>query len=184
MDYYGAKELAASFRTVRKNTIAVAQDIPEDKYSYRAAPDTRSVGEMLSHIALGYTFQYKINAEEHRSNLAGFDFPALMQRMRAEETAPRTKEQILDMLRSFGEKWATWVESQPDSFLAEHVDMPAGAPTPFRTRFDLILSVKEHEMHHRGQLMLIERIIGVVPHLTRDMQARFAAAAAAAQAKS
>ncbi len=71
MDYYGAKELAASFRTVRKNTIAVAQDIPEDKYSYRAAPDTRSVGELLSHIAVAYTFQYKINAEEHRSNLAG-----------------------------------------------------------------------------------------------------------------
>jgi uncharacterized damage-inducible protein DinB len=32
-------------------------------------------------------------------------------------------------------------------------------------------------MHHRGQLMTIERIIGVVPHLTRAMQARFAAAA-------
>jgi uncharacterized damage-inducible protein DinB len=42
----------------------------------------------------------------------------------------------------------------------------------------MILSVKEHEMHHRGQLMLIERIIGIVPHLTRDMQARHAAAAA------
>jgi len=27
-------------------------------------------------------------------------------------------------------------------------------------------------MHHRGQLMLIERIIGIVPHLTRQMQQR------------
>ena len=35
MTYYGAKELAASFRTVRKNTIAIAQDIPEEKYSFR-----------------------------------------------------------------------------------------------------------------------------------------------------
>jgi len=33
-------------------------------------------------------------------------------------------------------------------------------------------------MHHRGQLMLIERMVGVVPHLTRDMQARMAAMAA------
>ena len=40
----------------------------------------------------------------------------------------------------------------------------------------MILSVKEHEMHHRGQLMLIERMVGVVPHLTREMQARMAAA--------
>ncbi len=29
-------------------------------------------------------------------------------------------------------------------------------------------------MHHRGQLMLIERMIGIVPHLTREMQARMA----------
>ena len=29
MNYYGAKELANSFRTVRKNTIQTAEDIPE-----------------------------------------------------------------------------------------------------------------------------------------------------------
>jgi hypothetical protein len=29
----------------------------------------------------------------------------------------------------------------------------------------MILSVKEHEMHHRGQLMLIERVLGITPHL-------------------
>ena len=31
MSTYGSRELAASFRTVRKNTITVAQDIPADK---------------------------------------------------------------------------------------------------------------------------------------------------------
>jgi uncharacterized damage-inducible protein DinB len=34
------------------------------------------------------------------------------------------------------------------------------------------MSVKEHEMHHRGQLMLIERILGIIPHLTRARQNR------------
>jgi uncharacterized damage-inducible protein DinB len=38
----------------------------------------------------------------------------------------------------------------------------------------MILSVKEHEMHHRGQLMLIERMLGITPHLTRQMQERLA----------
>lgn len=32
--------------------------------------------------------------------------------------------------------------------------------------------IKEHEMHHRGQLMLIERILGIVPDLTRQRQER------------
>jgi len=29
-------------------------------------------------------------------------------------------------------------------------------------------------MHHRGQLMTMQRMIGQVPHLTRQMQERFA----------
>ena len=58
MNYYGAKELAESYRTVRKNALAIAQDIPAEKYSFRPAPDTRSVGELLTHIALAYNFQY------------------------------------------------------------------------------------------------------------------------------
>ncbi len=45
MTYYGAKEMAESWRTVRKNTIQVAEDIPEDKYGFKAAADTMSVGE-------------------------------------------------------------------------------------------------------------------------------------------
>ncbi len=31
MTYYGAHELARSFRVVRKNTLALAEDIPEDQ---------------------------------------------------------------------------------------------------------------------------------------------------------
>jgi uncharacterized damage-inducible protein DinB len=176
LNYYGAKQLADSFRTVRKNTLAIAQDIPEEKYGFRPAPDTRSVGELLAHIAVSNGFQEQIHVQERRSTLAGFDFPALMQRLTAEEKKPRTKEQTIELLKTSGEKWAGWLEGLTDDFLGEQVAMPQGATPASRTRFDMILSVKEHEMHHRGQLMLIERIVGIVPHLTRDMQARFAAA--------
>jgi uncharacterized damage-inducible protein DinB len=178
LNYYGAKQLADSFRTVRKNTLAIAEDIPEDKYSFRPAPDTRSVGELLAHIALSNGFQNQIHAEERRTTLAGFDFPALMQRLSAEEKTSRTKEQTVVLLKTSGHKWAGWLEGLTDDFLGEQVTMPQGAAPPSRSRFDMLLSVKEHEMHHRGQLMLVERMIGIVPHLTRDMQARFAAATA------
>ena len=53
MTYYGAKELADSFRTVRKNTLLIAEEIPEEQYGYRGAADTRTIGEMLAHIAAG-----------------------------------------------------------------------------------------------------------------------------------
>lgn len=178
MNYYGGKQLADSFRTVRKNTLQVAQDIPEDKYNFRAAPETRSVGELLAHIALAPTFQQKIHAEERRTSLEGFDFPALMQRMHAEEKTPRTKAQVIEMLAKQGDAWASWMEGLDENFLGEVITMPPGGTPPARTRFDMIMSVKEHEMHHRGQLMLIERVLGIVPHLTRRMQERRDAAAA------
>ncbi|MGA3294373.1 MAG: DinB family protein [Candidatus Acidiferrales bacterium] len=176
MNFYGAKELAESFRTVRKNTITIAQELPEEKYGFRPAPNTRTVGELLAHISLAYNFQYQIHGQERRSSLEGFNFPSLMQRLVAEEKAQRSKDQIIEMLRNSGEKWAGWLDGLTDSFLGERVEMPAGATPSSKSRFEMILSVKEHEMHHRGQLMLIERMVGIVPHLTREMQARMTAA--------
>jgi uncharacterized damage-inducible protein DinB len=177
LNYYGPKQLAESFRTVRKNTLVIAQEIPEQQYGFRPAPDSRSAGELLAHIAVSYTFQYQIH-QERRSSLQGFDFPALMRRLSAEEKAPRSKDQTIELLRTTGEQWAGWLEGLTEDFLAEQVAMPPGATPPSKSRFEMILSVKEHEMHHRGQLMLIERLVGIVPHLTREMQARHAAVAA------
>ena len=174
MTYYGAKELAESFRTVRKNTIIAAEDVPEDKYGFRVAEDTRTVEKLLSHIALTPKFQYHFHGVLKTSSLEGFDFPALMQQAAADEAVSRTKSEIIELLRTEGDKWARFVEGLTDDFLGERIQMPKGATPPARTRFDMILSVKEHEMHHRGQIMLIERMLGIVPHLTREMQARIA----------
>ena len=41
MNYYGAKEMAESFRTVRKNTIQVAEDIPAGASTHSAPRPTR-----------------------------------------------------------------------------------------------------------------------------------------------
>jgi hypothetical protein len=42
MSLYGPRQLAASFRTVRDNTIKVAEDVPELSYSYRATSENLS----------------------------------------------------------------------------------------------------------------------------------------------
>ncbi len=85
------------------------------------------------------------------------------------------KAQIIEFLRTEGDRFATWLEGVSDDFLGESVKFPSGMTPPTKTRFEMILGVKEHEMHHRGQLMLIERLLGQVPHMTREMQARIEA---------
>ena len=179
MNYYGPKELAASFRTVRKNTLTIAEEIPEDKYSYRPAEGTRTVAELLTHIALGGKFQEQIVLTEKRTSMEGFDFMKLMGGVAAEAAKPRTKAQIIALLKEEGEKYASAVEALSDDFIGVSVVMPPGGAPPSRTRFDMLAAVKEHEMHHRGQLMLIERMLGITPHLTRENQARMAAMQAA-----
>ena len=182
MTYYGAKELAESFKTVRKNTLQIAEEIPEDKYSFEAAPGVRTVEKVLTHIALGCKFQHMFHAVERRSNFDGIDFGKLIGQWMADEAKPRTKAQVIDLLRKEGDTWASFVAGLSEDFLGEAVQMPQGAAPPTKSRLEMILSVKEHEMHHRAQLMLVERMIGIVPHLTRDMQARMAQQAQATKA--
>jgi uncharacterized damage-inducible protein DinB len=179
---YGGKELAASFRTVRNNTIQIAEEIPDGKYSFKAAPDIRSVGQTLVHIAMAPTFQLHVH-QNRVEDLTKVPFQELMGKMASEEAKPRSKAEIVAFLRAEGEKFASYLESLPESFLAERVTMPPGAQPSAKSRFEMLLSPKEHEMHHRGQLMLIERLVGLVPHLTRQSQERMAAQAHAREAQ-
>ena len=174
MNYYGAKDLASNFRTVRKNTITIAEEIGEQHYGFSPAPEVRTVAQTLVHIGLSPRMAYQIHGVDRRTTLEGFDFPGFMQKIIAEEKTPRNKAQIVAFLKEEGEKLASWIDGLSDDFLGERIAMPPGMQPSTKTRFEMILGVKEHEMHHRGQLMLIERMVGVVPHLTREMQARMA----------
>ena len=165
MNLYGPKQLVDSMRTVRKNTILIAEDIPEKDYGYRPAPESRSVAETLVHIASLSLADRFLHEEERLSSLEGFDFGALIQKSEIEDKRPKSKDQIVDLLLTEGERWSQWVGSLPEALLAEQVRMPGGAS---KSRFEMLLGTKEHEMHHRAQLTVMERLLGIVPHLTRN----------------
>jgi uncharacterized damage-inducible protein DinB len=103
--------------------------------------------------------------------------------MMAEQAKPRTKAEILDLLQADGEAFASLLDGLDDAALAGTITMMPGAEPASKSRFEVLLGAKEHEMHHRGQLMLMERMIGIVPHLTRDFQERMARMQAAQAAR-
>jgi uncharacterized damage-inducible protein DinB len=172
MTAYSGKELANGFRTVRKNTIQVAEDIPEAQYGHVAAPECRSVGRMLTHIAVSQRFWDEIHRKQRRTTMQGLDFFALNERQEAEESKARSKAEIVELLRTEGEEFAAWLETLTPEFLAEMVTEGDGKTS--KSRLEMLLGAKEHEMHHRAQLMLIERQLGIVPHLTRQRNQRIA----------
>jgi uncharacterized damage-inducible protein DinB len=182
MTYYGSKQLADSFRTVRNNTIAIAEEIPEDKYGFKATPEVMSVGEMLAHVAVTPSWQIDIQ----RRQLTHIDFAmfaAHRQQAENEEKALRTKADIVRALTEGREQFATFVETFDEAALASLVTFPPPVQPGSKTRFEMLLGVKEHEMHHRGQLMLLQRLLGQVPPLTRRRQQQMQAQAAQAASR-
>jgi uncharacterized damage-inducible protein DinB len=171
MSSYGGRELANGFRTVRRNTIQVAEDIPESKYEFVAAEGCKTVARMLTHIAIVTRFWDEVHGKK-RTTMVGMDFAGMSQRAEADEAKARSKAEIIALLRSTGEEFAAWLETLTPEFLAEIVTEVDGKTA--KSRFEGLLGAKEHEMHHRAQLMLIERQLGIVPHLTRQRQERIA----------
>jgi uncharacterized damage-inducible protein DinB len=179
MTYYSGTDCGKAFRTVRKNTIQVAMDIPAEHWGFRPTPDSLSVQEILAHLASYTTWYLKLHRDDRKTFVSFEDFGAYMGSTKAFEQALDTREAVLGALESEGEAFASMLDSMSDEVLAEIVSFPE--PLPAKTRFEMLLGAKEHEMHHRGQLMVYERLVGVVPHLTRQRQAMMAARTAGNQ---
>src|SRR4051812_4894513 len=109
MTYYGGKELAAAFRTGRGNNIKIAEEGPQNKYEFRASPDTRSIGQTLAHIAVGPTFAFHIHGNKI-NDVAKVNFPELMQKTSADEARPRSKAETVALLKSEGDRFASFLE--------------------------------------------------------------------------
>ena len=179
MTYYGGKHMADSFRTVRKNTLAIAEDIPAQRYDFKATPDVRSVGELLAHIAVMTRWPMKVHGEE----LSFIEFPVFAASLAEAADAERrltTKDEIIAALRAGGDEFAAFLERLDDDTLAQTVGFPPPVQPSTKSRFEMLLGVKEHEMHHRAQLMLVQRLLGMVPPLTRQREAMRAQASAKA----
>jgi len=172
MSSYGGRELASAFRTVRKNTIQVAEDIPESQYGHVAAPECKSVARMLAHIGIATRIWDELHRKRRLTTMVGFNYLEMRERFEADEVKPRTKAEIVELLRTEGEQFAAWLETVTPEFLGEMVTEGDGKTA--KSRFERLLGAKEHEMHHRAQLMLVERQLGIVPHITRQFQERLA----------
>src|SRR5258708_20139539 len=109
MTYYGAPHLADSFRTVRKNTLAMAEEIPEEKYGFKATPEVMSVGEMLAHLAVSPTWQIELHGKKiERVDFAIFS--SRMQQAQFEEQALHSKADIVRALKENGKKFPPFLE--------------------------------------------------------------------------
>ncbi len=168
MQNYGATEMASSWRTVRMNTVRIAEDIPADQYGFHVTPDTMSAGQIFAHLATYTYWAEQVHFVEKKHAIEGPDFGKYLGTAAGMAAALTTKGSIVDALLAHGESFAMQLETMTDEQLDERVALPNAV----KTRFEMLLGIKEHEMHHRAQLMVMERLLGIVPHLTRARMQR------------
>ena len=113
MNLYEPKHLADSMRVVRKNTIAIAEDIPEAQYDYRPTQDSRSVRETLLHMASMTLFDLHIHEEQKRTSMDGFDFRGFFAELPTNEKCSLPKAEIVAVLRDGGNAGAIGSRSSP-----------------------------------------------------------------------
>jgi uncharacterized damage-inducible protein DinB len=160
------EETLESWREVREGVVAELENIPEDRLDFRPAPESRTVRELVQHIlevAMMMTAELtRPDTDFHRTS-----FPRLVRMYAAPAYDAKTKDQLLELLRS-------------QVLDAARAFRRAGELAMYQlvTRFDRKPGTKlqwlhhgiSQEMYHRGQLALYARLMGLEPALTRKIR--------------
>jgi uncharacterized damage-inducible protein DinB len=149
-------EFLTELKVEQDKFIRLAEAIPADKYTWRPAPDVRSISEVYLHVAAAnYNLPKLIGAPPPAGfNAQGFD----------KSTTDKAKV-IAEMTASF-EHLRQAVIRMPDADLEKQLDW-FGAKN---TERGILLFMMRHMAEHLGQSIAYARMIGVVPPWTEDAQ--------------
>jgi uncharacterized damage-inducible protein DinB len=163
--------LLARWKDVREGLIAEAGHIPAEHYPFCATPETRSVAAIIQHII---ETQKVIVGEVCRpdTNLMRQPFPAAIQQYAPEVGSVSDKEGLLGLLNDSG-KWADQIiRSFGEDALQQSMKRFDGVEMAKMNMLNFMIS---HEMYHRGQITVYERLLGIEPALTIRFRKMFAA---------
>jgi len=160
-----------SFKTVRGNTLEIARDIPDEKYSFCPAEGAGTVLEMFHKIIRFTEFMTTISLAKDPVVVTPETMDAVfVANTQTDISKVTTKAQVIAALESSLAGIIARVEAVPESFLNESFVAP---DTITKVRLWVVNCAKEQEMGLRAQLYLTERILGIIPHTTRrQMQAQ------------
>jgi uncharacterized damage-inducible protein DinB len=138
-----AGEYAKHFAALSGLSVAVAQAMPADQYSFRPHPESMDFGQLMSHIA---TTNYQFCA-----GLKDTQPPAM--------PSPTEKDAVVRFLSDSFAYCADVISNLTDAQLSAAHDSPDGH-LPGR---EVLLAMYVHVAHHRGQAEIYLRDKGIRP---------------------
>ncbi len=148
-----SKVLLDSWNDIGRKLIAMAEDMPEDKYDFKPTPAQRTFAEQLLHAA---------GANYFFINPAKGEKPPEGDPKRADY---KTKAAVVDFVKKSFADGAALIQSKGDSGLNDVFTDPFSKN---QVRFsDYAWGFIEHSGEHYGQLVVYYRVAGLVPPESR-----------------
>lgn len=165
-----AEAIIGMWKDVRNGLISEVEKIPEDQFSFRATPETRSIAELLHHVI---EVQKILVGEACRedSNIRRQSFADHTKEYASGVRDAAGKQGILELLRSSMDEAEPCVRAYAEKW-NEAMNSVDGRPS---TKGAILTFAVSHEMYHRGQLTVYERLLNIEPVLTGKLKKLFAA---------
>ena len=149
----GSAAILEQWNDIGRKLIAIAEDLPEDKYDYKPNADSRTFVAQLLHVSASmYYF----------TDLAQEKKPRYSDDPKRDEL--KTKAQIVAFVKKSVQDGADVIKAKGDAGMKASVN--AGGPRLTEVG-DLAYGLIEHSGEHYGQLVVYYRVNGMVPPESR-----------------
>ena len=136
------KELIKKWKGNKRYTLKFVELISEDQLSFKPIEDTKSYQSQLSHLTTWL--------RTHSRFVTGEELP---------KPATKSKEDLSIHLLEFFDLIISFLEKTDETELSEVVDMWYGKVS----KESILLTMDNHLSHHRGQLVVYLRLLGIKP---------------------
>jgi uncharacterized damage-inducible protein DinB len=162
------ESLIGSWKEVRSGLIDEAAQIPADQFSFQPAPNTRSIKQLLQHLVESQKF---LIGEVCRpdTNLTRGPFAEQIKHYAPDVRNTDDKDGLLNLLRASMDESGAQLLAAGDE-LKNTMKRFDGKEM---TKFAFLSFAIAHEMYHRGQLTVYERLLGIEPALTQRFRKAF-----------
>lgn len=159
-------EAIESWEYAREGVLGEAEVIPDERYDFRPAPESRSVAELLRHIVeSGLMMSGELSDPE--GDFTRDDFQGFMERYAGHLPESPTPAELRALLRSSLEDGVRKIRGAGAGGMLRPIRRFDGESW---TRLAWMNHGIAHEEYHRGQLALYVRMLGRVPALTQRIE--------------
>jgi uncharacterized damage-inducible protein DinB len=162
------ENIIEGWKEVRSGLIDEANQIPADKFSFQPAPDSRSVRQLLQHLVESQKFLVG-EACRPDTNLLRHSFAENIKQYAPGVRDVTDKDEILSLLRATMDESATKLR-EAEGELRNTMKRFDGKEM---TKLGFLSFAIAHEMYHRGQLTVYERLLNIEPALTQKFRKAF-----------